>query len=73
LGTFKGTVIQEDGTTVDITLLDVAYVLKLTFNLLSITKALERGFKLSNLGKIMELRQDKCVIKFNRIKNTNKR
>ena len=46
-GTFKGTVIQEDGTTVDIILFNVAYVPQLTHNLLSITKALEGEFKIS--------------------------
>lgn len=71
-GTFKGTVIQEDGTTVDITLFNVAYVPKLTHNLLSITKALEAGFKISNQKRILELRQNKCVIKFDRIQDTNK-
>jgi hypothetical protein len=44
----------------------------LTFNLLSITKALKGEFKTSNQRKTLELKQDKCVIKFDKIRNKNK-
>ena len=70
-GTFKGTVVQKDGTEKDITLHNVAYVPSLTYNLLSITKALENGFHISNEEKIMVLRKENFVIKFDRIKKTN--
>jgi hypothetical protein len=70
-GTFKGTVVQKDGTEKDITLHNVAYVPSLTYNLLSITKALENGFHISNKEKIMVLRKENFVIKFDRIKRTN--
>ena len=51
IGTFKRIVVQKNGTEQEITFPNVAYVPSLTYNLLSITKALENGFHISNKVK----------------------
>jgi hypothetical protein len=50
-GTYKGTIIQHDGTNLDLTLNDVLYVPDLWLNLLSLTKAIQNpNIKLGNIN-----------------------
>jgi hypothetical protein len=70
VGTFHGTVEQEDGTEMNIKLDDVAFVPELTTNLFSITKAMENGSALSNEGRIMILTKGTKKIKFDDLRST---
>ena len=55
-GTYKGTVLQQDGSSMDVVLSDVLYVPDLWVNLFSITKALTKpAVKLSNEGQLIKL------------------
>ncbi len=55
-GTYKGTVLQQDGSTMDIVLSNVLYFPDLWVNLFSITKALTKpNVKLTNEGKLIKL------------------
>ena len=65
--TLKATVHHLDGTTVDIKLNNVAYVPELSINLLSITKAMENSFQVSNKGNIMSLTKGSVTIKFDKL------
>jgi hypothetical protein len=58
VGTSKATVEQANGSKMDVTLKDVAFVPALTTNLFSITKALENGFKVSSAGNTLRLSRD---------------
>ena len=70
IGTLKATVQQLDGTTVDVKLKNVAYVPELSINLLSITKAMENGFQVSNMGNFMSLTKGSMTIKFDKLQKT---
>ena len=70
IGTLKATVQQLDGTTIDVKLNNVVYVPELSINLLSITKAIENGFQVSNEGNIMSLTKGSMTIKFDKIQKT---
>jgi hypothetical protein len=69
-GTLKATVEQADGTKMDVTLKNVAYVPELATNLLSITKAMENGFKVSSTGNILRLSKGSKIVKFDRLQKT---
>jgi hypothetical protein len=51
----------------------VAYVPELSINLLSITKAMENGFQVSNQGNIMSLTKGSVMIKFDKLQKTKNR
>ena len=55
VGTLKATVDQADGSKTDVKLKNVAYVPELTRNLFSITKAIDKGFKVLNIANILRL------------------
>ena len=69
-GTLKATVQQLDGTAVDVKLENVAYVPELSINLFSITKAIGKGFQVSNKGNIMRLTKGLMTIKFDKLQKT---
>ena len=55
-GTYKGTVLQQDGSTMDVVLSDVLYVPKLWVNLFSLTRVLQNpNIKLSNVKDLIKL------------------
>ena len=63
IGSLKRTIIQKDGTTVNVTLTEVKYVPELWINLFSIRKALKNGFNIGNKGvKIFLTKHDKKII-----------
>jgi hypothetical protein len=56
IGIFKGTIIQQDGTNIDIVLHDVLYVPDLWVNLISVTKALKYPqTKLNSKGELIAI------------------
>jgi hypothetical protein len=56
IGTFKGTIIQQDGTNIEIVLNDVLYVPDLWVNLISVTKALKYPqTKLNSKGELIAI------------------
>ena len=56
MGKFKGTIIQQDGTNIDIVLHDVLYVPDLWVNLISVTKALKYPqTKLTSKGELIAI------------------
>ena len=65
-GTFKGTISQEDGTTQDVTLSKVLFVLGLYANLFSLTKAIEHGCTLGNEGERMFIQKGDFHLTFDR-------
>ena len=67
IGKKKVTVVQKDGATQDVTLLNVKYVPGLWVNLLSIGQAIQNGFSISNKGLIITLKKGTTEIKFDRI------
>lgn len=72
IGTLQAILEQEDGTKVEVMLKNVAYVPELASNLLSIIKALENNFKLSNKGNILILSKGSKTIKFDNFRKTRK-
>jgi hypothetical protein len=58
VGSLKCHVIQRNGSSVNMTLKEVKYVPELWVNLFSISKALKKGFDLSNKGLMMSLKRD---------------
>ena len=70
VGTLKTIAQQLDGTTIDVKLSNVVYVPELSFNLFSITKAMENGFQVSSKGNIMSLTKGVKTIKFDKIQKT---
>jgi transposase InsO family protein len=54
IGKFKGTIIQQDGRTIDVVLDEVLYIPDLWLNLISVTKALKQPHtKLDNKGELI--------------------
>ena len=70
VGTLKTIAQQHDRTTVEVKLNNVAYVPELSFNLFSITKAMENGFQISSKGNIISLTKGLKTIKFDKIQKT---
>ena len=70
VGTLRAIVEQTDGTKIDVTLKNVAYVPELATNLFSITKAMENGFKVSSTGNILRLSKGTKMVKFDRLQKT---
>ena len=70
VGTLKAIVQQLDGTTVEVKLNNVTYIPELSFNLFSISKAMENGFQVSSKGNIMSLTKGSKTIKFDKIQKT---
>ena len=66
-GSYKGTIIQKDGTKIQVTLDNVCFVPNLICNLFSITSALSKGWKLSNDGRILKVSNGNSVIRFDQI------
>ena len=67
VGTLKTIAQQLDGTTIDVKLSNVVYVPELSFNLFSITKAMENGFQVSSCPKAFTtwlFSSHKCVFYF---------
>ena len=59
------TVVQKDGTTADVVLTNCKYVPQLFTNLFSITKALQKGWNISNHGDSgMKITKDQLMIIF---------
>ena len=70
IGDLKGTVIQKDGTETPIFMTKVKYVPQLTYNLFSITAALEHGCEMHGSNKMIKIKKGCSEYKFDhRIKN----
>jgi hypothetical protein len=67
IGKRKGTVIQQDGTEVQLTLKQYKQVPDLWVNLFSVTAALSDGWKLGNEGKAITISKVKVTLKFDKI------
>jgi tRNA A37 threonylcarbamoyltransferase TsaD len=67
IGSFRCGNIQVDGSTLDIAINKVKYLIDLCANLLSLNKALKKGFKLSNKGENISLTKGSSSISFDRI------
>ena len=64
-------VIQLDGTTTtEITVHNVKYVLELYVNLFNVSKALKKGFKISNEGEAIRFSKNHVSVMFDRIFRT---
>jgi hypothetical protein len=72
IGKLRCTIIQRDGTTVNVTLYDVKFVPELWINLFSIGKALSNGYNIGNNGVRIFLTKNERKITFDRIMTTNK-
>ena len=70
IGKVRRTVLQEDGTTMDIVLRDVKCVPGLKVNLFSLTKALSTGWNVSNDGVKIILRKGRNKITFDKVFET---
>lgn len=70
MGTWRGIIVQEDGSTMNITLKDVAYVPTLHVNLFSITQAMKNQAMISNRGKFIVIKKEKLVFTFDKIFET---
>ena len=71
-GTWHGTILRTDGTTDNITLKNVVYCPELSFNLFSLTQAMENGAKLGCKGTVITLTKGQQVVFFDRkIQTTN--
>lgn len=68
---FQGPFLDESGTKVTIQLSNVGYSPQLSYNLLSITKALAAGMNLTNENKIIILQNNNTIIKSNKITLTS--
>ena len=65
VGKLKIQILEKDGSTKPIILTNVKYIPELgSYNLLSITYALSKGFQLSNSGETMILKKNKLEIRF---------
>jgi hypothetical protein len=71
MGTLHRTVFQEDGSSLDIELKDYKYVPDLHVNLFSITKSLSQGWKLSNDGVMIILKQKGVSLRFDKVFQTD--
>ena len=70
IGDLKGTVIQKDGTETPIFMTKVKYVPQLTYNLFSITAALEHGCEMHGSNRQIKIKKGRSEYKFDhRIKN----
>jgi len=67
IGKIKLTVMQVDGTTLDVVLSDCKYVPGLCVNLFSLTKAMQNGWSISNKGVTIFLRNGSFKLAFDRI------
>jgi hypothetical protein len=66
-GTYKGLVVQQDGSVLNITLKDVLYVPELWINLLSLTKAINTpGVELCSKGNLIALKIGSDTILFDK-------
>ena len=70
IGNKKVSIVQENGSTLDLILHDCMYIPELCINLFSITKALSEGWKISNHGLQIVLSQSDQNIKFDQILKT---
>ena len=73
LGKFKGTIIQQDGTYMDIVLNEVLFIPDLWLNLISITKAIKNeNVDLSSKGELMQLKfgNEEYSMRFDKIFTT---
>jgi hypothetical protein len=72
IGKLRRTIIQCNGTTMDIVLTDVKYVPKLWVNLFSIGKALSGSFKIGNKGLMIYLTNGSFKMSFDHLMPTKK-
>jgi hypothetical protein len=70
VGSLKCHVIQLNGSSVDVTLKEVKYAPELWVNLFSISKALKKGFDLSNKGLMISLKKGSVSVTFDRVIKT---
>jgi hypothetical protein len=70
VGSLKCHVIQLDSSTVDVTLKEVKYVPELWMNLFRISKALKKGFDLSNKGLMISLEKGSVSVTFDTVIKT---
>jgi hypothetical protein len=70
VGSLKCHVIQLNGSSVNVTLKEVKYVPELRVNLFSISKALKKGFDLSNKGLMISLKKESVSVTFDRVIKT---
>ena len=66
-GTWKGTVVQQDGKTTNITIPKALYAPKFGVNLLSVTGALMRGWNIGNEGSNLFLQKADETILFDKV------
>ena len=71
VGNKKMTVVQKDGTTEDIVLVDYKYVPGLCVNLFSITQSLSNGWKIGNEDTEIWLKKGKTTIRFDKRLHTS--
>ena len=72
IGSKRVTVIQEDGTAVEVVLQDYKWVPGLVVNLFSITKSLDKGWDIRNKGKFLYLKKNGVKIVFDQRLSTDK-
>ena len=72
IGSKRVTVIQDDGTAVEVVLLDYKWVPGLMVNLFSITKSLSKGWNIRNKGQFLYVKKDGVKIVFDRRLSTHK-
>jgi hypothetical protein len=71
VGSWKGTVVQDDGTTCPVTLEEVKLVPGISSNLLSLTRAIDKGFDLtSTKDKLLKIQKGNMMITFDQRINT---
>jgi hypothetical protein len=70
VGSLKCNIIQLNGSSVDVTLKEVKYVPELWVNLFNISKALKKGFDLSNKGLTISLKKGSVSVTFDRVIKT---
>jgi transposase InsO family protein len=72
VGKKRCTVVQKDGSTLDVVLTGYKHVPSLWVNLFSIPRALEGGFNIGNKGKTIFIFKDQMKIEFDRTITTGK-
>ena len=72
IGNKRVTVIQDDGTAIEVVLPDYKWVPGLLVNLFSITKSLSRGWDIRNKGQFLYVKKDGVKIVFDQRLSTEK-
>ena len=70
VGRVKVELVQKDGTTRQFTMENVKYVPELYCKLFSLTTALDKGFQIGNVGRVINLRKGNFQIAFDKVFET---